>query len=312
LLEPLRPAASVMKPSAGCWLLAFTLFTGSDAGTLRQAAGTASSPPALPWMGQHMLKAADQHVNVAKAAAKSSESSHEALLAEQQKVSAEQAAEAATDAASEAASERSIAEVLSQIRGWATKAEDYAVHAAYTQKQLEKLPEEAATAAAKAVEEQVRKEAYEAAERKAKDPAETDEARAKRAAEATAAAAEPYHLAILRSQKNTQLSLSRSKRAADTSNKLAAESMAMGSKANALQAKGETLMARQELLQAHQKMARSTDMKHWVMKFYDQANQWNAMIGPYQQQLQMALNTAAATFVEKTKPKLPPMPETPA
>merc|ERR1740138_573499 len=165
-----------MKPSAGHWLLAFTLFTGSDAGTLRQAAGTTGTPQ-LPWMGQHMLKVADQRVNVAAAAAESSERSHEALLAEQQKVSAEQAAEAATDAASAAPSESKIAEVLSQIRGWASKAEDYAAHALYTQKQLEKLPEEAAPAAAEAVEEQVRREAYEAAEGKAKEPAETDEAR---------------------------------------------------------------------------------------------------------------------------------------
>jgi len=295
-----------MKHSAGRWLLAFALFTGSDAGTLRH------STPQLPWMGQHMLKAADQHADVAEAAAESSERSHEALLTEQRKVSAEQAAEAATDAASAAPSQSKIAGVLSQIRGWASKAEDYAEHALYTQKQLEKLPSEAAPAAAEAVEEQVRKEAYDAAQGKAKEPAETDEARAKRAAEATAAAAEPFHLAILRAQKNVKLSLSKSQRAADTSNKLAAESMDMGNRANKLQAKGETLMAQQELLQAHQKMQRSTDMKHWVTKFYDQANQWNAMIGPYQQQLQMSLNTAEATFAEKTKPKLPPMPETPA
>jgi len=298
-----------MKPSAWRWLLAFALFgRGSDAGTLRHAAGVTTTVPQLPWMGKHMLKAADQHVAVAEAAAKSAEQSHEALLAEQQKVNAEQAAEAAMDVAADAPAEVKFTEILTQIRSWADKAEEYAVHAAYTKKQLEKLPGEAAAAAAKAVEEEVRKEAYKAAERKAEDPAETDEARAKRAAAATAAAAEPFHLALLRAQKNVQVSLSRSQRAADTSNKLGAEAMAMGNRATALQAKGETLMAQQLLLQAHQKMQKSMDMQHWVTKFYDQANQWNAMIGPYQQQMQMALNTAAATFVEKTKPKLPEMP----
>merc|ERR1719238_2278763 len=98
-----------------------------------------------------------------------------------------------------------------------------------------KLPEEAALKATEAVEEEVRKEAYAAAESAAAKMSETDAARTERAATATAAAVEPYHIAILRAQKNVQMSLAKSRSAADTVNKLAGESQQMAKKANLLQ-----------------------------------------------------------------------------
>lgn len=292
------------------WLFLAAFFAGQgDARTLRHAAGT--SLPPMPWIGKHMLKAADQHVAVAEAAVGSSKQSQKALLAEQEKVAAEQAVEQATDVVVSAppAADK-MRGALHDAHKYAEEAEAYAEHAAKLKKELMKLPEAAALKATKAVEEQVRLEAYTAAENAAAKLSETDAARTERAASATAAAAEPYHIAILRAQKNVQMSLAKSRSAADTVNQLAAESQSMAKKANLLQGKGETMMARQLLLQAHQKMQKSMDMKYWVNKFYKDSSDWNDTIRKYQGQQQMALATASATFLEKTPPALPPMPST--
>eukprot|EP00930_Biecheleria_cincta_P001139 TRINITY_DN102301_c0_g1_i1.p1 TRINITY_DN102301_c0_g1~~TRINITY_DN102301_c0_g1_i1.p1 ORF type:complete len:300 (+),score=84.67 TRINITY_DN102301_c0_g1_i1:49-948(+) len=290
-------------------LLVAAFFAGQgDARTLRHVSAGPALPP-MPWIGKHMLKAADQQVAVAEAAMDSSEQGQKALLAEEEKVAAEHAVEQATGVVVSAPPVGAqMQKALHDAREYAEEAEAYAEHAAKVKRELVKLPEEAALKATKAVEEQVRIEAYTAAENVAAKLSETDAARTERAASATAAAAEPYHIAILRAQKNVQISLAKSRSAADTVNKLATESQAIAKKANLLQGQGETMLARQLLLQAHQKMQKSMDMKYWVSKFYKDASDWNDTIRKYQAQQQMALGTASATFVEKTPPILPPIP----
>eukprot|EP00435_Cladocopium_sp_Y103_P008200 s313_g2.t1 len=114
-----------------------------------------------------------------------------------------------------------------------------------------KLPQEAVENVTKAVEEEVRREAYAAAERRAAEPTPSPEAlRAAKKVEAE----EPYRQAVERAQQSAALSMAKSQRAAEAVNRLAEESQALAKKAQALQEKGEALPAQHAMIEAHQRM----------------------------------------------------------
>lgn len=299
-----------MKLSAGCWLLA-ALLSGSDANALRHGGErNVALPSTMPWVGDHMLKNAEQQVQVAERAAMSSEAAHKAILVVHEKLAADMAVEASDDAWKEIAHvPGEIDDALKETKKYALEARDAADHMEKVKADMEKIPDEAALFGAAVVEEEVRKAAYAAAESNALEPAETPEERTKRAADTVAAAAEPYHLAILRAQKNVQESLAKSQKAAELINRLAKESQAMAAKASDMQALGETgIIAQQMMLEAHRKMQKSVDLKYWVGKYYKDADTWNNMIGTYQNYETMAVQAASSGFVEKAKPALPPLP----
>jgi len=261
----------------------------------------------MPWLGEHMLHTGEQQAIVAETAAKSSEASNSAIEVAHEKLAADMAVDAAEDAMKPILHvPDEVDNALKETKRYALEAREAVEHMLKTRAELEKIPDDAALFGAAVVEEEVRKMAYDAAEGNAAKPAETPEERTKRAAQNVAAAAEPYHLAILRAQKNVQESLQKSQKAADLINRLAAEAQDLAAKASDSHAMGETaLLARQMLLQAHQKMQKSVDLKFWVGKFYSDANAWNNMIGNYQNYQRMAVEAATAAFAEKAKMALP-------
>lgn len=290
-----------MKFSA--WLCVALLREGY-AGVLRRPALPGAE---MPWIGEQMLKAAEQHVNVARLAEQSSKSSHDAMLSAQQQLAAKDAAAQSADfLAKQPDAEAAIQKELHKAREWAAQAQAYSKHAQQTAAELRKLPQEAAASVGKAVEEEVQKEAYMAAERRAAGPVESEQAQAERLAAEQAAAAEPYKQAVERAQQNVQLSLAHSQAAANAVDRLAEESQAMARKAQALQDEGAALPAQQAMLKAHQRMKQSMDMRYWVKKFYKDASQWNDAIGPFQQQQQMAVS--AVSSGSAPAPELPPLP----
>eukprot|EP00439_Symbiodinium_sp_Y106_P065207 s2382_g10.t1 len=215
-----------------CAWLCIALLQEGHAGVLRRPALSGAE---MPWIGEQMLKAAEQHVNVARLAEQSSKSSHDAMLSAQQQLAAEDAA-------------------LHKAREWAAQAQAYSKHAQQTAAEIRKLPQEAAASVGKAVEEEVQKDAYMAAERRAAGPVEPEQAQAERLAAEQAAAAEPYKQAVERARQNVQLSLAHSQAAANAVDRLAEESQAMARKAQALQDEGAALPAQQAMLKAHQRM----------------------------------------------------------
>lgn len=298
-------------------MVAALLVGACDATTLVANKGSKDEPPKapeMPWIGKHMVKGAKQQVTVAEMASQSAKKSSEEVLVEHEGIATAYALEGAEDASEEikeAKAEARIKKAAKATFDYMLKARHSAEHAEKLLKDTALLPTKAAEWAAGYIQEEVKREAYASAEKNAATPAESPEARAKRAAETVAAAAEPYHLAVLRAQKNIEENLQKSQRAADTVNKLAADAMLMAKKANDFQALGQGVLAQQEMLRAHDAMRKSVDMKYWVTKFYGDANKWNNEIGTFQAQQQQAIASASGNFLEKHKPALPPMPTLP-
>eukprot|EP00933_Yihiella_yeosuensis_P052554 TRINITY_DN50659_c0_g1_i1.p1 TRINITY_DN50659_c0_g1~~TRINITY_DN50659_c0_g1_i1.p1 ORF type:complete len:334 (-),score=116.74 TRINITY_DN50659_c0_g1_i1:77-1078(-) len=297
-------------------MVAALLFGACDATLARKSSEHEPTPrpPEMPWIGKHMVKGAKQQVTVAEMASESAKKSAEEVTVEHQGIATAYALESAEDASekiAEAKAEERIKKAAQATFDYMLQARHSAEHAEKLLKDTALIPTKSAEWAAGYIEEQVRKEAYASAEKNDATPAESKEARARRAAETVAAAAEPYHLAVLRAQKSIEENLQKSQRAADSVNKLAGDAMLMAKKANDFQALGEGTLAQQEMLRAHDTMRKSVDMKYWVTKFYGDANKWNNEIGTFQAQQQQAVASASGNFLEKHKPALPPMPTLP-
>lgn len=310
----------------GClaWLLALLLAHGVSAVKLHQrqapslaseAAAFISGKPAKKVGGVPLsaavLRRAGEQLNIAREAEVESEQNAKALAASQQELVAEMALDKAAEAFSLGGEAVPTAhDAYTEARKFALQAQQHADHIKTLVKEARKIPDEAAAAAAKGIEEKVRKEAYKAAEDvAAKAGKEAAKNRPHEVAARVAAAAEPYHLALLRVQKEAALDDQKAQKAAQTSINLAAEAQSLASGAQKLQAQGMGLQAQQLMGIAHSTMAQAVNMKAAAESLHAMGNKLLSSLGGYQFQLASAASAAANAVGVKV---IPPLPQKPA
>jgi hypothetical protein len=285
-----------------------SLFASSNANGLRKSTTVdepADGEDGLTKIRTQMNKIREQQADVARLAAVSAKKSAEEVLMQEQVLNAKMAVESSEDASSASDIDARIEKAERDIRFYKEQAKEHLKHTEMLREDIAKLPKAASEFSVKFVAEEVRKDAYAAAERSSNVTVESDEDRALRAAENVAAAAEPYHFALLRAQKNAKENYAKSKRASETARALASDAQDLAAQAEEAQAQGRELMARQDMVLAKTKAQKSADMKYWVKKFYSDAKQWNSLIGPYNSEMQQAAQSASQKFEEKAYPDLP-------
>lgn len=127
-----------------------------------------------------------------------------------------------------------------------------------------------------------------------------------RLAGAVAAAAEPYHLALLRNQKFCEETYAKAKSANSNSLKLQADAKKVALKAQELQAGGYGIEARQTFGMASGMMNEAELLRQWGEKMYGQANTACGTGGGYELLEQQAAANAAMTTIMNAPMKLPP------
>eukprot|EP00747_Dinoflagellata_sp_TGD_P163257 gnl/TRDRNA2_/TRDRNA2_181732_c0_seq1.p1 gnl/TRDRNA2_/TRDRNA2_181732_c0~~gnl/TRDRNA2_/TRDRNA2_181732_c0_seq1.p1 ORF type:complete len:301 (+),score=102.30 gnl/TRDRNA2_/TRDRNA2_181732_c0_seq1:121-1023(+) len=261
--------------------------------------------PGVP-LGPATLKRAEEQYGIAEAAnveaeknTKSMEVTQQELVSDIAKESGQNAYDEVLPAPPEARAAATEAEV------WARDAAKYAAHAQQVEKDMRTVAEEAAAKAAAFIENQIKKDAFKAAEDTAK---KQDPDRAKKIAAIAAAAAEPYHLALLRAQKATQVTYEKAKSAMDSAKALTETANQQAANAQAMQDAGMVVQANQMMLMAHTSMLNAEKMQGWAAKMYAGANQLNRGLGQYQLYIGMAAANAGATAVIDPAMKLPPPP----
>lgn len=198
-----------------------------------------------------------------------------------------------------------------EARMWAAKALYYAEHATEAAAATKMLPQWAAKKADEAVLGWIREDAKKAAEAAAVTPVEAQAHRHKQAVEAVAAAAEPYHLAVLRTQKFVQETYEKAKSSMSLAQQLRDKAFATATDAQALQAEGEGFRAMQLMGTAHQTIRQAENARQWALKFYGQANEAQKGIGAYQMGEVSAAETAAQSTQVNPPARLPMPPVEP-
>lgn len=259
------------------------------------------------------LRRAGEELAMARRAEQESEVSATALYADQQLLAAQLGAEAAEAAAeSDRASVPDTKAALDETRGFAIAAQLHARHAEATLEELQRLPEEAAKAAAAAVRREVRAEAYSAAEaagRGAPAPAPAPGGRARKVLERVAAAVEPYHLALLRAQKDAAEREAKARGAAAAAAGLAREAERLARAAQALQASGLAAQALQTMAAAHAAAERGVNMRQWAERLHGEAGRLQDSLGAFVAEEEQAAASAAENMgveVTATLPTRPP------
>lgn len=130
--------------------------------------------------------------------------------------------------------------------------------------------------------------------------------RGDRLAAAVAAAAEPYHLALLRNQKFCEETYSKAKSAQASSVKLITEAKKIALKGQELVAVNEGVDGRQAWGTAAGMMNTAEKMRQWGDKLYAQANTACGSSGGYEMLEQQAAANTAATTIMNAPMKLPP------
>lgn len=258
------------------------------------AAWPASGASGVPLPAALRDRAAEE-LRIAKAGEAVSEATAKGILVAQQRLAAEMAFEEAErefQRGSDAVPKGKAA--AAEATRWFEEARRHAEHTRAVLAEARRLPEEAAEKAAKAIEEQVRQEAYAAADRAAAAPPRTLQERASEVAERVAAAVEPYHLGQLRAQKETAVTYAKAKGAAVAYNELVAESKSLAEEAQAEQATGQTVKAKHTMGIAHKTLDKAIRLRAQAKKLYAKAEEVEASVRGYQRKQQRAAAQASA------------------
>jgi len=124
-------------------------------------------------------------------------------------------------------------------------------------------------------------------------------------AAAVVAAAEPYHLALLRNQKFCQETNAKAKSAHASAVKLMTDAKKLALKAQEMQASGMAPDAQQTFGMAAGMMNEAELLRQWGLKLYGQANTACGALGGYEMLEQQAAANAAATTILNAPMKLP-------
>lgn len=130
--------------------------------------------------------------------------------------------------------------------------------------------------------------------------------RADRLAGAVAAAAEPYHLALLRNQKFCVETYAKAKSAQSSSVKLITDAKKLAIKAQEMVAAGMAPDGQQTWGMAAGMMDEAEKLRQWGDKLYGQANVACGSSGGYEMLEQQAAANTAATAIMNAPMKLPP------
>mmetsp|Transcript_49280 Transcript_49280/g.86760 ORF Transcript_49280/g.86760 Transcript_49280/m.86760 type:complete len:327 (+) Transcript_49280:71-1051(+) len=261
-----------------------------------------------PLMDDSVLSRAQQALAVAASADAQAQQSSQAVLVHQQGLVAVMASDSAEEAYEKTRPLVPEAQAgMTEARLWAMKAAKYAAHAKQVALATRTIAVDAAEKAKEAVQGWIREDASKAAEAAANHAASTNnEARVKKIANAVAAAAEPYHLAFLRSQKFVAETESKAKSALESAQNLKEKAEGMAQTAQKMQDQRLGLQAQQMMSAAHGTMSQAENMRNWALKLWNQANDVNQGLGYYQLSEGQAAANAAATFVMNAPAVLPP------
>lgn len=187
------------------------------------------------------------------------------------------------------------------VRKFVAQAEMHAKHAREVLFGSRHIAEEAAEKAREATIAWIKSDAAASAEASA-----TTDNRGDRLAAAVVAAAEPYHLALLRNQKFCVETYAKAKSAQSSAVKLIADAKKVGNKAQEMQGSGMGIEARQTWGMAAGMMDEAEKLRQWGDKLYGQANTACGSSGGYEMLEQQAAANAAATTIMNAPAKLPP------
>jgi len=254
-----------------------------------------------------VLRRAREQLAAAKEAAMESEVNSKSMLASQQQLLAMMAQDKAEDAAElDAGSVADAQEALAETRGFAIQAQLHAKHVKQLERALKKLPQEAADEAAAAIREELRTEAYTTAtQAAARVAAEAPGKHAKKVMSSIAAAMEPYHLSLLRSQKQAAEDEAKARSAAVASVRLQAEAVKLAKRAQDMQSAGLTVQAGQTMSIAHETSEQSVGMRKWAEQLHVRAGQLQNSLTTLEGYEHQAAEHAAKSVGEEVVPCLP-------
>lgn len=188
-----------------------------------------------------------------------------------------------------------------QVRKYAFQTSQLVDHVKQIAGHFRYIADDASEVARRTVQDWIKADAARTAVRTSKSNSNAD-----RLAGAVAAAAEPYHLALLRNQKFCAEVYSKAKAAQTSSGKLIDQAKGLALKAQELQASGVGLDAQATKATADGMMTEAENLRQWSFKLYAEANTACGGTAGYQlEEVQAATNAAATTIINKPM-KLPP------
>jgi len=194
---------------------------------------------------------------------------------------------------------------LVKTKMYAMMARQHKDHAEKVEKGFQQIPKMAAQASEQALLSWIKRDATKTAEEGALSGSEAAALRVKKIANAVAAAAEPYHLALLRNQKFAAEAYSKAKSAQQSYKALQDKASKLALTAQQFQASGDGVDAREMFATASSMMNEADNMRQWATKLYDEANSANANAGSYSASQHQAAANAAATQIINAPMKLP-------
>lgn len=196
------------------------------------------------------------------------------------------------------------AQVL-KVRRYALLASQHRNHLQKVQDEFYQLKKEAAELASKAAAGWISADAEKTAERTTDNATTVLARKGDRIAAAVAAAAEPYHLALLRNQKFCAETYAKAKSAQRSSLKLIAKAKQLALTGQELQASNLGVQAVELHATASGMMIQAEDLRQWGTKLYNQANTACATSAGYSMAEQQAADSAAAGTPVNAPMKLP-------
>lgn len=253
-----------------------------------------------------VLDRVGEQLAIAQAAEGSSEASTKESLVTQQVIVAQMGLEDAEKfAEKDVESLPNGKAALGKAQDLMLKAQYHAAHIKQLQSEIQHLPAEAAFLAAQTIAKQIDQEAAATSKIVAQTSIETPMDKAQRIGAAVAAAAEPYHLTLLRAQKYAAVTYASSQKAAADARILANKAQTIGLKARTFQQYGQTFQAQQLMTTAREKMQEAVLSKEKADKLYALADKVNRESRVYQQAARTAAANAAGSQGAQVVPELP-------
>jgi ribosomal protein L17 len=253
-----------------------------------------------PTLGQAAMRRGIDELEMSKSAMLYSEGSRASARATQEELSAQTALEGAEIPYEEIKPllPQVKAEVL-EVRKYAFLASQHQAHAKQVGSGFSKIAEVAAEKAKEAIVGWMKADADETAEQSI-----VVDNKADKLAAAVAAAAEPYHLALLRNQKFCEQTYAKAKTANEAMGKLIRDAKKLALNAQQQQAAGQ-MESLEYMIVARGMMVQAEDLRKWANTLYSQANTACSTAGGYTMAETQAAANAAMTTAINTPMQLP-------
>lgn len=255
-----------------------------------------------PTLGQTAMRRGIDELEMSKSAMLYSEGSRASARATQEELSAQTALEGAEIPYEEIKPllPQVKAEVL-EVRKYAFLASQHRAHAEQVGSSFSKIAEVAAEKAKEAIVGWIKADADETAEQSI---VVDNNNKADKLAAAVAAAAEPYHLALLRNQKFCEQTYAKAKTANEAMGKLIRDAKKLALNAQQQQAAGQ-MESLEYMIVARGMMVQAEDLRKWANTLYSQANTACSTAGGYTMSMAQAATNAAMTTAINTPMQLP-------